>query len=402
MNCDRLEALLAAHRVDALIATSPENIRYVTDYQTFQGVWNRFPKAVIVAKTIDKPVLVLPIAEVTQAYESVDVDKFELIVFGASNFHIPDETALDATSSWISEAAANSANGIVEAILETLSEIVHDSARVAVDRGGDPQLFRLLLASERNYQFVDNGEDLWRLVRMVKTRAEVVRLKRAVEINELGISSVYQVLGRKTDTEIEQTYRTTISAAGGTVQHWVGGSGKRAGAYHKSRHEISEVGSRWRFDCGIEFEGYCSDLGGTAQIGCSPSHEESRIYAALTNGIEAGIAAAKPGIRTSSLYEKVIGAVRKSGLPDYRFSLVGHGIGVEPRDLPIIAPGFKTVSPFFPQLFDPELEENMVLNIECPLNQLGIGGFQHEITMMVSQDGGELLSELRNYDVVNL
>jgi Xaa-Pro aminopeptidase len=119
----------------------------------------------------------------------------------------------------------------------------------------------------------------------------------------------------------------------------------------------------------------------------------------LTAGIDAALENARPGIRTSALYDSVIGAVRKAGLSDYRFSLAGHGIGIEPRDYPIIAPPARTASPFWETPFDPELEAGMVLNIECPIIALGSGGYQHEVTFVVGTGGTKLLSSRREYEV---
>ena len=63
MNWDSLSAELQRTGVDLLIGTSPENIRYATGYNCFQGVWNRFAKAVVVSPARRRPVLVLPVAE---------------------------------------------------------------------------------------------------------------------------------------------------------------------------------------------------------------------------------------------------------------------------------------------------------------------------------------------------
>jgi len=89
--------------------------------------------------------------------------------------------------------------------------------------------------------------------------------------------------------------------------------------------------------------------------------------------------------------------VRKAGLPQYRFSLAGHGIGVEPRDFPIIAPAMRTSSPFLEETFDPLLETGMVINVECPLNMLGEGAYQHEITLLIAEDGARPMSARRDY-----
>jgi Xaa-Pro aminopeptidase len=105
-----------------------------------------------------------------------------------------------------------------------------------------------------------------------------------------------------------------------------------------------------------------------------------------------------PGTRASELYAKVTEAIRKGGLPQYKCTLAG--IGIEPRDYPILGAPMKISSPFMGAPFDPEIRAGMVLNIETPLNILTQGSFQYEVTLLVENDGGRLLSRRRSYDAV--
>jgi Xaa-Pro dipeptidase len=234
----------------------------------------------------------------------------------------------------------------------------------------------------------------------VKTPDEVEKLRRAADLNEAAIAAMLPRLGELDDRELEAVHREVVTAAGGFVQHWIGSPGRLAGAYRMPAGVRAQPGERWRFDIGLILDGWISDLGGTAQIGAEPSAEERRAYDAITAGVDAAVATARPGIRSSELYELTIAAVRAGGLPDYRYSLVGHGIGVEPRDCPIVGPARRFASPYLEEAGDPVLEAGMVLNFEVPIVALGEGGFQHEVTVLVADGGGELLSARRPYTVV--
>jgi Xaa-Pro dipeptidase len=263
--------------------------------------------------------------------------------------------------------------------------------RVLVDRSG---------AAGAPFEVEGGGEDLLRAARMVKTPAEVEKIRRATALNEDAIGAMLPRLGELDDRGLEAVHREVVTAAGGYVQHWIGSPGRLAGAYRMPAGVRATTGERWRFDIGLVLDGWCSDLGGTAQVGAEPGDEERRAYAAITAGIDAAVAAARPGIRSSELYELAIEAVRAGGLPEYRYSLVGHGIGVEPRDWPIVGPARRLSSPYLEEAGDPVLEEGMVLNFEVPIVALGEGGFQHEVTVVVAPGGGELLSSRRPYSVV--
>jgi Xaa-Pro aminopeptidase len=403
MHRERLEAFLKAHHLEAVIATSPENIQYATGYVPFQGVWNRFPKAAVAAIGTSRPTLVLPMAEVGFAADDPASASCDVAVFGASNFLISEEVRFNDRERWICSVLGQSAYpGIADGILATLKTTVGSGGHIAVDQTGAPELLELLRARGPAYEFLPRGEDVWRLVRMVKMPDEILRLDRAIAVNEIGIAAVHLHLGRATEVELASIFAHAVHGAGGTAQHWLGSSGRLAGGYRKPQPVIAGRGSRWRFDAGVVVDGYCSDLGGTAQIGAEPSPAERKTYEAITAGVDEGVARAKPGVRPSELYQHVLAAVRRSGLPDYRYSLVGHGIGVEPRDYPILAAPMKATSPFWEAPFDPPLEAGMVLNIEVPIIELGVGGFQHEVTFVVQESGGLLLSRRRDYVVVEL
>ena len=63
----------------------------------------------------------------------------------------------------------------------------------------------------------------------------------------------------------------------------------------------------------------------------------------------------------------------------------------------MIAPPMKTSSPFLEETFDPMLEAGMVINVECPLNVLGDGAYQHEMTLLIEEKGARPLSSRRDY-----
>src|SRR5262245_1932044 len=108
MDGGRLDELLRRHKVDALVATSPENIRYAAGYSPFQGVWNRFPKALIHFADGSRQTLMLPIAE---AGFLADVDagaRLDVTLFGVANLVFPkSELDLDAREHVIREWTAD-------------------------------------------------------------------------------------------------------------------------------------------------------------------------------------------------------------------------------------------------------------------------------------------------------
>ena len=81
----------------------------------------------------------------------------------------------------------------------------------------------------------------------------------------------------------------------------------------------------------------------------------------------------------------------KAVQPTEVVSYLGLAIGIECRDYPIFTKPVKATSPFLPGSYDVPIEENMVISIEVPYTELGLGGFQVEYTLLVKKDGCEKL-----------
>jgi Xaa-Pro aminopeptidase len=387
--------------VDAVVATSPENIMYLTGYLPFQGVWNRFPKYAIFARTVPgRVVLVLPIAEVAMAAPALQ-SGVALHVFGRDNFQyevaVEDLDRIDALVAGIMADSAHPSGA--DALAAAMSDLdLPPNARIAFDRSGGGAFVSGDKFAPKKIADTD-GAEILRRARMVKTESEIDMLRRASSINESGIQAVIPQLPYMHEDELARLFRGVIQGLGAEVQHWVGSFDSRSGAHHLPRPGSMVADGLFKFDAGLVFGGYCSDLAGTAVVGRNPTAHERTTFGAISAGVLAGLAAARPGRRSSDVYAAVMDAVRSNGLPAYTYSMCGHGIGVEPRDYPTIAPANpETAGP----TTDPVLEPGMVLNIEVPIISLGREGYQHEITFVVREEGPQLLSPIRNLDVVGL
>ena len=78
------------------------------------------------------------------------------------------------------------------------------------------------------------------------------------------------------------------------------------------------------------------------------------------------------------MFEAAVETVRREGIPHYKRSHVGHGIGIDGYDLPDLAPRSDHV-----------IEEGMVMCVETPYYELGWCGLQVEDTIVIRRDGPE-------------
>jgi Xaa-Pro dipeptidase len=135
-----------------------------------------------------------------------------------------------------------------------------------------------------------------------------------------------------------------------------------------------------RFDLGCLWGPYRSDISRTAVLG-TPSDKQARYYAAILAGERAAIAAMKPGVPVSQLFDIAVRVTRENGMPHYQRHHVGHGIGLEPYDPPTINATTNTA-----------LEAGMVFCVETPYYEHCWGGVQVEDAVEVTPTGARSLT----------
>ncbi len=113
-------------------------------------------------------------------------------------------------------------------------------------------------------------------------------------------------------------------------------------------------------DCGVIKDGWHSDSAETFAIG-EVSDEARRLMKVTREGLELGIAQARPGNRISDIGTAVAAHANAAGFSVVE-SLVGHGIGRRLHEDPQV-PNYRSFS-----TPDPVLEEGLVIAIEPMIN----------------------------------
>jgi Xaa-Pro aminopeptidase len=208
-----------------------------------------------------------------------------------------------------------------------------------------------------------------------------------VRVTERGIEAAVAVArpGVPERELLAEFDRTVITAGGVPVSSMCVGSGPRSALSNCQASERRlEAGEVIRFDGGVRFLWYRSDIARIAALG-DPGERVRRYYAALRAGVERGIEAIRPGVRCAEIFRVVMETVRAQGIPHFERSHVGHGIGINNYDAPDLAPRSTEV-----------IEEGMVLCVETPYYELGFAGLQLENTVVVRAHGAESLMALDN------
>ena len=222
------------------------------------------------------------------------------------------------------------------------------------------------------------ADALFAELRMVKTPSEIAAIRDIGTAAETIAAEVFERFGAgSTEREIANFVAERYAEAGGDgLTMLVVASGPRSAAVNAPpTGRVLEPGDMLRLDI-IGTKGrYHSDVARTAVVG-EPTAEQQRVYDLLLGVHHRCLAALRPGALTSGVYRIYRDAMDEAGLPPYHF--VGHGLGITLHE-----------DPFVNALSSIPLEEGMVLCIE-PLTLLeGRFGVQIEDEVLITADGYE-------------
>jgi Xaa-Pro dipeptidase len=112
--------------------------------------------------------------------------------------------------------------------------------------------------------------------------------------------------------------------------------------------------------------------------------ERRRMYEAILRIRAETQAALRPRVTCADVYGVAKGAYERAGYGQYLPGRIGHGLGLGPHEPPSLGPADHT-----------RLQPGMVLTFEPNLRIPALGGVQHSDTILITDDGAELLTDLR-------
>jgi len=247
--------------------------------------------------------------------------------------------------------------------------------------------FQLLSAALPDAEIVDASNLVQRL-KMIKSPQEIAFLRTAVELAEAGIETLR-------DAIMVGTHRDELAAA------WKAGVDKEV-----ARRGIETLAGTWEYisvgenpwtkggvvapgalikvDVGCLIAGYTSDTGRTFVVG-EPSRLQARLFNALQQGFDAGLAVLEPGNQLKAVHRAASEAIHRAGFPGYTRGHFGHGLGASLGS---------EEWPFISRDADITIEPGMVLAFETPWYVDGVGGMIIENQYLITETGYEAMNRL--------
>lgn len=212
----------------------------------------------------------------------------------------------------------------------------------------------------------------------------------SVEIERLmrleGCLGIFRVFGQSMEIFMGSLLTGDNAAAPSPYDFALGGEGLDPSLPGGANGTQLKEGQSVMVDLGGNFYGYMGDMSRVFSIGKLPE----QAYAAHQTCLEiqeAVAGKAKPGAVCEDLYNTAIDIVTKAGFADYfmgvgqKAKFIGHGIGLEINEMPVLAPRMKQ-----------ELEPGMVFALEPKIVLPGVGPVGIENSWAVTADGLEKLT----------
>ena len=146
---------------------------------------------------------------------------------------------------------------------------------------------------------------------------------------------------------------------------------------------IVEEGVLVIVDAGCVVEGYCSDCTRTFAVG-EVSARLREVYSVCLEAQLAGLEAVGPGVRGVDADAAARRVIADAGLGDAFGHGLGHGVGVQIHEAPVLRPESEDV-----------LEAGNVVTVEPGIYLPGEGGVRIEDLVLVTADGAERLTSFR-------
>ena len=394
LNRNRAEQLMREQGLDALIATTPENVIYVSNNDSDRlFLFINMQVAALLPRDGLEPCLIVPGTELPYlAGEPSWIQ--DIRAFGTFFVSQGDERPLNELEQRLLTLVNRPrAGSLVGAIAGAVRDRGLDGATLGLDEmNAPPRTMEALRAALPRVRFAEAFET-FREIRMVKTPDEIARLRRSSEINQAGLQAIVRAAGKGvTDAELRHVYFRAVTEAGAVPRMWGSSAGSRSSCFFSVGREPLEPGDLIRLDIGCRYLHYFADTSRTLVVG-EPTHSQRQAYSAIRAGVQAACVRIRPGTTVCELFDVCMATIRANGLPNFERHHCGHSIGLEMYEPPMVVGGGRS-SDIFAKGPDRPLEPGMLVNIEAPLYHLGFGGMNVEDTLLVTPTGAEWLTTL--------
>lgn len=390
---ERLDAAMRAEGLDALVALSAENAEYLSGRaSTLATLW-RVPGLVAVAVGAAGALAVAaPDAEIG-AYPAARFARFahpvwiEHLDLRSAAGHDVRERIVQARPASLDRPPQYDPDALQSALVAAIGAVAAGAKRIGTELSILPATALVRLRAALPGAELVDATDLLFDLRAIKGADEIDRLRLAAELTERGIAAASRAL------------RPGLSAVAvaAVYQEAIWRQAARDRRFGQLRQVEGLVtvgdgtdpatlvgpGQTVKLDMQVDVGGLHSDIGRTYAI--APTADQRAVYAALRDALQALTLAARPGIRFCDLWVTGSDVMRRAGFSTYSRGHLGHSVGLAHNyeEPPFVAAGEART-----------LQPGMILSLELPYYLAGLGSFQLERMVLITDGGHEPIDRL--------
>ena len=356
-NIAALRRALENSELDAIVAVSPENVRYVSDVCISTQTSIRDRLALVVWAKGREPIFIL--CKVEEGY-------------------VREE-------SWIQDIRSYKefVTAPTDLLIDLLRELGLERGHVGMEVEYLGVTYADHLRASLPHLRLSACEGLFNQVRRFKTPREVALLQDAFRRTEKALLATYiNIQEGETEQSMCRRLVDNMMHAGADIPAFLHiNAGPNTGFPHKPPSDYRvKPGDIVKTDCGALFSDYITNIGRTAKFG--PLTDEDVSYWKRLREIHHRMEdLLRPGVTGRELFEAATALYTKAGL-DFPYAHNGHGLGLQVHERPMISPHE-----------DICFEPGMVCTIETRVRWPNVKGYHMEDLYLVTEGAPRLLSD---------
>ena len=226
--------------------------------------------------------------------------------------------------------------------------------------------------------------NLIRELRKVKDQQEIKLIREACNLTNIGMQVAAQIIRpgmKEKEVAAEVEYVMRKNGSDGTAFDTIIASGASSAFPHGSCSDRTiQEGDLVVVDLGATYKFYRSDMTRTFIAG-KVSEKQIKIYETVKLAQHKAFESIKPNSIGKDVDEAARKVIEEAGFGDFFVHNLGHGVGLEIHEAPILSPDSKDI-----------LAAGNVVTDEPGIYLPGYGGVRIEDTVLVTADGAEKLT----------
>lgn len=222
-------------------------------------------------------------------------------------------------------------------------------------------------------------------LRQIKSEQELKYIRRAMEIGDIAFDYILQYIHAGiSENDVAAALENTMRANGSECPSFttIVASGKRGSLPHGTATEkLINSGEFVTMDYGAVYHGYHSDMTRTICVGHADA-KQREIYSTVLEAQLLGVSLVKPDASGKDVDMQVRKLLNDAGYAKYFGHGLGHSVGLEIHEEPRLSPSSTCEA----------LVENMLVTVEPGIYIPDWGGVRIEDTVVVTEDGCEILT----------